>query len=85
MNSETGQLMSMKEMLKLDAIDQSKYVSIEEAAMTLKQKQEKQVSVFDNRSELGKLRIKHRNSLRNKPCPCGSGHKFKKCCWNKTV
>jgi len=21
---------------------------------------------------------------RNEPCPCGSGKKFKKCCWNKT-
>ena len=20
---------------------------------------------------------------RNAPCPCGSGKKFKKCCWNK--
>ena len=20
---------------------------------------------------------------RNEPCPCGSGEKFKKCCWNK--
>ena len=24
-----------------------------------------------------------KNSMRNKPCPCGSGKKFKKCCWNK--
>lgn len=20
---------------------------------------------------------------RNEPCPCGSGKKYKKCCWNK--
>ncbi len=24
-----------------------------------------------------------KNSMRNKPCPCGSGKKFKKCCWSK--
>ena len=23
-----------------------------------------------------------KNSMRNKPCPCKSGKKFKKCCWN---
>jgi hypothetical protein len=22
---------------------------------------------------------------RNEPCPCGSGKKYKKCCWNKDV
>ncbi|MGI2072157.1 SEC-C metal-binding domain-containing protein [Shewanella baltica] len=21
--------------------------------------------------------------MRNRECPCGSGHKFKKCCWGK--
>jgi len=24
------------------------------------------------------------NKMRNKPCVCGSGKKFKKCCWNET-
>lgn len=24
-----------------------------------------------------------KNSMRNKACPCKSGKKFKKCCWNK--
>lgn len=28
--------------------------------------------------------IKEKRPLRNKPCPCGSGSKFKKCC-GKTV
>lgn len=23
-----------------------------------------------------------KNCMRNKPCPCGSGRKYKKCCWN---
>lgn len=24
-----------------------------------------------------------KNWMRNKPCPCESGKKFKRCCWNK--
>jgi len=37
-------------------------------------------------SELKPLRHKKRkNVMRNKPCVCGSGKKFKKCCWGKYV
>jgi uncharacterized protein YecA (UPF0149 family) len=25
--------------------------------------------------------FQRKNHMRNKPCPCGSGKKFKKCCW----
>lgn len=24
-----------------------------------------------------------KNNMRNKPCVCGSGNKFKRCCWGK--
>jgi hypothetical protein len=27
----------------------------------------------------------HRNLSRNAPCPCGSGKKYKNCCWGKDV
>lgn len=27
------------------------------------------------------LQLKRKNVHRNEPCPCGSGKKFKKCCW----
>jgi uncharacterized protein YchJ len=27
-------------------------------------------------------RGQRKNSMRNKPCLCGSGKKFKKCCWS---
>ena len=26
---------------------------------------------------------RRKNWMKNKPCPCGSGKKFKKCCWSK--
>ncbi len=85
MNSETGRILTMDEVDTLDEITKAKCVSIEESLMTLKQKMEMQVNTKDSRSQLGKLRVKHKNSLRNKPCPCGSGIKFKKCCWYKVA
>ncbi len=27
-------------------------------------------------------KFKHDGKLRNKPCQCGSGKKFKQCCWD---
>lgn len=26
-----------------------------------------------------------KNTMRNKPCPCGSNMKFKRCCWGKYI
>ena len=26
-----------------------------------------------------------KNWMRNKPCPCGSGRKFKRCCWRHYI
>ena len=85
MNSDTGQMMSFSEMEALSEIEKAKCFPVDEATMTLKQKLGMQVSKHDGSSILGKLRVKHKNSLRNKPCPCGSGLKFKKCCWSKVA
>lgn len=27
--------------------------------------------------------LKRKGYMRNQPCVCGSGEKFKKCCWNQ--
>lgn len=77
--------MTHAEMMDFSDTEKAKCVPVDEQMMTLKQKLEMQVSPHDGKSVLGKLRIKHKNSLRNKPCPCGSGHKFKKCCWAKVA
>lgn len=82
MNTDTGRIVNRDELNKMDEFMKEKCVPIDEQMLTLKQKANMQVSKFDNRSVLGQIRIKGRNSLRNKPCPCGSGIKFKKCCWN---
>ena len=47
--------------------------------------QSKMVEVFDD--ELKPLsamtNFQRKNYMRNKPCVCGSGKKFKRCCWGK--
>lgn len=47
--------------------------------LTAKQKFSKQVSKFDSRSYAGKKRIVANKKMRNQPCPCGSGLKYKNC------
>ena len=44
---------------------------------------EKMVALSENEAEECKtMGIQQRKGwMRNKPCPCGSGKKFKKCCW----
>lgn len=32
-----------------------------------------------------KFEKQRKSKYRNKPCPCGSGKKFKKCCWDKEI
>ncbi len=36
---------------------------------------------FNELKPLGSLQRK--NNMRNQPCVCGSGVKFKRCCWDK--
>lgn len=33
----------------------------------------------------GVLGYNRKNNMRNMKCPCGSGKKFKKCCWGKYI
>ena len=83
MNSETGRVMSDEEVKQLGTVEQAKCIPISKADMTEKQFANMQVSTHDTRSKLGKIRRNTYNNLRNKLCVCGSGIKFKKCCWSK--
>ncbi len=85
MNSETGRLISNEEYEKMADVAKQVFVKVPGDSLTDKQLFNKRVSIYDNRSLAGKLRIKHKNSKRNLPCPCGSGKKFKKCCWYKVA
>jgi uncharacterized protein YecA (UPF0149 family) len=35
------------------------------------------------RALTGESPARRKNYMRNQPCVCGSGTKFKRCCWNK--
>lgn len=91
MDVKTGKIFNLPESLKDEFFKNSsedenvgkRLVKVKESDMTEKQKENQQVSPNDNKTKLGKMRIKKANKFRNKPCPCGSGKKFKKCCWNK--
>jgi preprotein translocase subunit SecA len=83
MDVETGKILNEKQFKLVSDLCQNRCVPIDGKLLTAKQVSSNQVSLYDNRSPLGKFRILTRNKARNKPCPCGSGKKYKKCCWNK--
>lgn len=68
MDIQTGEILYGSAAEKAIADPLRKMVKItEEEADTLKSKSKSQ----------------RKNWMRNRPCPCGSGKKFKKCCWAK--
>ena len=46
---------------------------------------EESANKFESMSYESKAALFRKNSFRNKPCICGSGKKFKKCCRSKLV
>lgn len=38
---------------------------------------------FGKKEEVKEEIPRRKNYMRNKPCPCNSGKKFKKCCWSR--
>ena len=83
MNSETGQILTADEINRRNLTGEAlrKFIPISAGEMTAKQRADKQVKLRDTRSFLGALRhkINGKKIGRNEPCPCGSGHKYKKC------
>ena len=49
--------------------------SIKDQLVALDNKEAEMLEKLDKRQR--------KNWMRNQPCPCGSGNKFKKCCWSK--
>ena len=87
MDIRDGSIVDEKELeeIKKTDTDAEKFLKkISEQDMTAKQLKKKNVSKYDNRSFLGKLRKTEIEKIgRNDPCPCNSGKKFKKCCLYK--
>jgi uncharacterized protein YecA (UPF0149 family) len=40
-------------------------------------------ALYDKRQRAAGLKDKLASAKRNGQCPCGSGRKFKRCCWGK--
>lgn len=83
MDCETGRITANDSDEVVDALAKALQIPVSKDDMTKKQFENMQVSTHDTRSKLGKVRRNTYNNLRNKPCVCGSGVKFKKCCWSK--
>jgi len=82
MNITDGRLYTEEEVKKKDEKFREFLIPVDPNALTAKQKKKKRVSMFDNRSYAGQLRVKNKIG-RNDPCPCKSGKKYKKCCLGK--
>lgn len=68
MQASTGNIMFYDEPV-------TKEQSIEEGLVPLSQQ--------DLQGTVNMTKGQRKNWMRNKPCICGSGTKFKKCCWSK--
>jgi hypothetical protein len=63
MNIETGKIITGIEYQELLEEAKEKYIQISQEEMTMKQKEEMQVSLHDNKSKLGKQLQKERKKL----------------------
>ena len=50
-------------------------MSLEQKLVSLSEEEVEKLEPLNKRDRKG--------WMRNQPCPCGSGKKFKKCCWSK--
>jgi len=80
MDVTNGRLYSEEERKELSRQMQECCIPIEAGVLTDSQVKRKQVSVCDHRSPAGRILTTARRVGRNRPCPCGSGKKFKHCC-----
>jgi uncharacterized protein YecA (UPF0149 family) len=73
MNCATGDVVNMTDNLRKELLESGEY---RKYAPLKKEDVPKVVRMNKDR---------RKNWMRNKPCPCNSGKKFKKCCWNQYV
>jgi len=75
MHIHTGQLFSTEDMDGSEKISQEQFDKMREDLVRV------------DKRDLETLMTMHpemsKSWMRNKPCPCGSGSKFKKCCWGR--
>ena len=90
MNCDTGELIKFEDPLKEEQIQQALsslqslsgaerrvyMANMMEEEKPFASVEEKHLPMLKHQS-----RARRKNWMRNRPCPCGSGKKFKKCCW----
>jgi len=76
MDTRTGQIYSPEEVQKLKDVMTSESEGSKRASEAFKRMIEMKIPPTQNQ-----LSRKPPKVGRNEPCPCGSGKKFKKCCW----
>ena len=69
MDCRTGEVIGHEDYKKLNEIEKSFFIDISREALSKQFKNE----------DIG-VDVRKKGSMRNKPCPCGSGKKYKKCC-----
>lgn len=75
MDTRNGSIISHKDYEKLAKSEKQFFIDISQETL-LKQFENEEIEVEQKLSK---------GSMRNKPCPCGSSKKFKKCCLKNFV
>lgn len=81
MNVDTGEIHHFDE----EELKQMHFQQINDRSERMVDMERKMVSLSDDEAaELENQPVKKRKGwMRNQPCVCGSGKKFKKCCWSQ--
>jgi len=86
MDSRTGRMVSHEEYTELTDDEKEYFIDLSKEAKDALEKLDKTYErKMDRESQLEQVRTLKKNKYRNKPCPCGSGKKYKKCCLHLVV
>ena len=63
---------------------QREYQKLHDRAERMVNLENRTIEIHDDEANVLKTQLAkvRKNWMRNKPCVCGSGKKFKKCCWS---
>jgi len=76
MDTRTGEIVTQKELGAMQREAKKFFVPLKSGTLIPRQERKRVVSMMDRKTPAAKIL----GSARNKPCPCGSGKKLKKCC-----
>lgn len=82
MHVPTGEIVALTSVERFEILESKKEILFNQRRVD---RENKLVELTEKEADkLKPLKRKQRKGwMRNQPCVCGSGKKFKKCCWNK--